>query len=44
MSDVEVEVDLRKIINGENVERSVGLKDFMKSELVLNIEQQKGDR
>lgn len=44
MSDVEVEVDLRKIINGENVEGSVGLKNFKKSELVLNIEQQKGDR
>lgn len=38
MSDVEVEVDLRKIINVENVEGGVGLKDFMKSELVLNIE------
>lgn len=44
MSDVEVEVDLRKTTNGENVEGSVGLKDSMKSESVSNTEQQKGDR
>lgn len=44
MSDVEVEVDLRKTTNGENVEGSVGSKDSMKSESVSYTEQQKADR